>query len=86
MYGLSQFFFSARANLGRVLASLVCASLALLLSTAFVSPTAADEDKCDILKNAHVSLKEVVENVLDKYEGLPVKAELEEAGATVSIK
>ena len=76
MYGLPQLVgVSARLFKGPAAWS---APLALFVSLASLSPAFADEDKCDILKNAHVSLEEVVEKVLDKYDGLPVKAELEE--------
>ncbi len=49
-----------------------------MLSPGVMSAALADEEKCDILENASISLKEAVETALSKYEGFPVKAELEE--------
>lgn len=77
MYSLS--FLVGFPNIGArrlTIAAVACAVFSLVFGAHF--PVFADDEKCNILRNARVSLKEAIENVLTKYEGFPIKAELEE--------
>ncbi len=78
MYGLS--FVLGFPNIGArrklTIAAVTCAVFSLVFGSHL--PVFADDKKYNILRNAHVSLKDAVESVLTKYEGFPIEAELEE--------